>query len=129
MSRWPEMRRRGIVSGGLGIVVLGFFGAAASGAPTPAEAARIERLIRYVEAKPELRFVRNGTDYSSADAGRFLRGKLDSMGGGVRTAQDFIDQIATKSSMSGEPYQIRFPDGRSVPAAQFLGEELRRMGR
>src|SRR5205085_12126360 len=65
------------------------------------EQARIERLIKYVESRTDLQFVRNGSSYSSEDAAKFLRGKLDGMGGNVNTAQQFIEQIATRSSSSG----------------------------
>ncbi|WP_161974459.1 DUF5329 family protein [Piscinibacter terrae] len=94
---------------------------------SPAERARIERLIRYVESRKDVRFVRNGTDYSCDDAAKFLRKKLDSMGEHVNTAHEFIDQIASKSSTSGQPYTIRFASGLIEPAAKFLQDELKRM--
>lgn len=98
-------------------------------APSPVEQQRIESLIRFVEGQPGIRFVRNGNAYTPTQAGKFLRGKLDSMGGDVQTARQFIDQIATKSSTSGKPYTVQLPDGRSVPSAQFLGDELARLDR
>ncbi len=94
---------------------------------SPAEQARIDRLITYVESRKEVTFVRNGKDYSCEDAARFMRGKLKAMGEHVSTAQQFIDQIASKSSTTGQPYMIRFIDGKTEPAAKFLGDELRRM--
>jgi hypothetical protein len=51
------------------------------------------------------------------------------MGEHVETAAQFIEQIASRSSTSGEPYLIRFTDGRTVAAARFLGDELERMDR
>lgn len=93
----------------------------------PAEQARIERLIGYVESQRDIRFVRNGTAYSPKDAATFLRRKFAKMGEHVTTAQQFIEQIASKSSTTGEVYQIRFQDGRQIPAARFLGDELKRM--
>jgi hypothetical protein len=98
-------------------------------APSPAEEARIERLIAFVEAQTTIRFVRNGSAYSPADAAKFLRGKYKKMGEHVTTAQQFIEQIASKSSTTGEAYLIRYADGRQVPAARFLGDELQRMDR
>lgn len=116
-------RRRALV-----IVAAAVAAAAGAGAaPNAIEAARIERLIGYVEAQQQLKFVRNGSTYSAKDAAAFLRAKLGRMGSQVTTAQQFIEQIASRSSTSGEAYQIRFPDGRSVPAAQFLGDELKRI--
>ena len=96
-------------------------------APPAHELSRIERLIQFVEHHKEMTFIRNGTEHSSADAGKFLRGKLESVGHDARTAREFIDQIASKSSMSGEPYQIKFADGRTMLASQFLGDELTRL--
>jgi len=98
----------------------------AGGVP-PAEQVRIDRLIAYVESRNDVMFVRNGSAYSNQDAASFLRGKLSQMGDQVRTAQEFIDQIATKSSTSGEAYTIRFADGKTEPSAKFLGDELRRI--
>lgn len=98
-------------------------------APAEVEARKIESLIRYVELQPEIRFVRNDSAYTALQAGRFLRGKLQAMGDGVSTARQFIEQIATRSSTSGKPYTVTQSDGRSVPAAQFLGDELARIER
>jgi hypothetical protein len=93
-------------------------------APTALERARIERLIARVAARPELVFVRNGSDYSAADAARFLREKLKAQGQDVNTAEDFIERIASRSSTSGKPYMIRHPDGRAQPSAEFLRAQL-----
>ena len=65
-------------------------GWAALGAPPPHEQTRIEKLIRYVETQKALKFIRNGTEYTAEDAGKFLRGKLEAMGGEVTTARQFI---------------------------------------
>src|ERR1700712_2864706 len=106
----------------LSIVVTG-----AGAVPPPHEQTRIERLIAFIESQKNMKFIRNGTEYSCADAAKFLRGKMDSMGGEVRSAREFIDRIASKSSMSGEPYQVRFADGKTMLASEFLAEELKRM--
>src|SRR5215471_16993327 len=96
------------------------FAAWADDAMPPAERSRVDRLIQYVESRTDLAFVRNGTSYSSKDAATFLREKMSAMGGNVTTALQFVEQIASKSSMSGEPYMIRYPDGRMEPSAKFL---------
>ena len=93
------------------------------------ERARIERLILFVEGQHDIQFIRNGTSYSCQDAAKFMRGKFEMMGEHVTTSQQFIDQIASKSSTTGKPYFIRFADGKTMPAAAFLGDELKRMDR
>lgn len=111
------------------IAMLAVISSGARAGMSTAETARVEHLIRHVEVQHELKFVRNGTAYSCQEAARFLRGKLEKMGQNVTTAAQFIDQIASRSSSSGQPYLIRLADGRTVPAAQFLAEELKRMDR
>ena len=96
-------------------------------APPPHEQSRIERLIHFVETQKDMKFIRNGTEYTCAEAAKFLRGKLETMGSEVTTAREFIERIATKSSMSGKPYHVKFADGKTMLAAQFLSEELRRL--
>ena len=115
-------RRRVLLAAGLL-----FLAARSQGSPSASEKLRIDRLIVAVANQKDAKFVRNGTAYEAADAARFLRGKLDSMGSRVITASEFIEQIASRSSTSGKAYMLQFADGRKLPAAEFLKEELRRM--
>ena len=117
------MRRRALLL----VVCAGLAGGHAFAAPSVAELARIERLIAFIEVQKGVQFMRNGTPHSGADAARFLRGKFEKMGESVATAQQFIHQIASKSSTTGQPYMIRLADGRLLPAATVLGEELARI--
>jgi hypothetical protein len=118
----PMRRRLLLLSGSLLLPL-----ARAGDAMPAGERSRVERLIAYVESRSDVAFVRNGTAYSSRDAASFLRGKMDQMGSRVTTAQQFIEQIASRSSTSGEPYMIRHADGRMEHSSKFLGDELKRM--
>lgn len=120
------MFRRGVVVGLVAVLVS--MGSSASATPPPPhEQSRIEKLIKFVEGQKGIKFVRNGTEYNCEEAGRFLRGKMDAMGGEVSTARQFIERIASKSSMSGKPYQVRFPDGKMMLVEAYLFEELKRI--
>jgi Family of unknown function (DUF5329) len=101
------------------------FGAAAHAAPPAAEQARIDRLIDAVAQQRDLQFVRNGKAYGSADAATFLRKKLESRGADVATAEQFIERIASSSGTSGQPYRIRFADGREVTSVEYLQARLK----
>ena len=125
MLRRSLMRWAGTCVLSLGGLAIGAGSSAA--APPPLERARIDKLIRHVEIQKGMKFIRNGTEYSCEEAAKFLRGKMDAMGDEVTSARDFIERIASKSSMSGKPYQVRYSDGRTVPAAHFLGLELKRL--
>lgn len=95
--------------------------------PAPAEQQRIDRLIEAVAGNKDLRFLRNGREYTAAQAADFLRGKLKWRIDKVKTVQDFIDEIGTRSTTSGDIYQVRLADGRTLPSAEFLRQELRRI--
>lgn len=89
----------------------------------PSEADKIERLLEAVR-KSDLRFIRNGEEHTGPEAEAHLRRKLEYAAGEVRTAREFIDEIATRSSLTGEPYQVRLRDGRTVPAGLWFHEQL-----
>ena len=118
------MLRRSLLIGAGAIWVAA---ATAGAAPPPHELSRIERLIAFVESQKDMKFIRNGSEYDCNDAARFLRGKMEAMGAEVTTAREFIERIASKSSMSGRPYHVKFADGRMMTAADFLGAELKRI--
>lgn len=111
---------------GMAVAGLAGFGIAQAAPPAP-EMARIDRLLTAVAARKDIRMVRNGKDYDTAMACEFLRRKLSTMGGEVRTAEEFIERIATRSSTTGQLYWVRLSDGRDIPAGDFLRIELARL--
>ncbi len=83
------------------------------------ETERIESLLKAIE-ESKLVFLRNGSEHDGPAAAAHLRRKLRAAGDRVRTAREFIDGIATKSSTSGEPYQLRLADGTVTDLAPWL---------
>jgi hypothetical protein len=108
----------------LAVTLLTLAGVVHASDRVPIEEARIEYLIAVIGSLPGGQFIRNGKAYDAKAAVNHLRFKLRYAGSSVRTAEDFIRYCATQSSMSGEPYQIRFPDGHSVTSAVFLRQKL-----
>src|SRR5436190_10962250 len=102
-------------------------GALAASAAPLTESARIDALIRVVEGRSDLQFLRNDIAYSSREAGLHLRTKLAFAGSQIKTVEDFIDHIGTGSSTTGRPYLVRFIDGKLIPSAEFLRGELKRI--
>jgi len=86
---------------------------------------RIEHLLQTVESLKGAVFIRNGTEYDARDAGKHLRLKLKLAGARVKTAEDFIEVCASRSSFSGDAYQIRLPDGTITETAPFFRAKLR----
>jgi len=91
------------------------------------EPAKIEALITTIESMSDAKFVRNGSEYSAKNAAKFLRGKWDANKDEVKTAGDFIDRIATKSSTTGKPYLIRPNGAAETPCADFLRSRLKQI--
>ena len=85
----------------------------------------IEHLIVYVE-NSGCEFYRNGSWYGPGKAEEHLRLKYsflkDSLGG----TEDFIEKAASRSSLSGQSYQVRCGRTTPVPSAGWLREELMR---
>ncbi len=96
---------------------------AAANAPRE-ETAKINALLGSIGALHDAVFVRNGSEYDAAMAEKFLRAKWDRRRADIATARDFIEKIASVSSTSGQPYRIRFKDGREVTSGEFLGDRL-----
>jgi hypothetical protein len=89
----------------------------------PAEEKQIEALIAAIERMADATFIRNGRSYGAA-AAEFLRRKWRQRAAEVGSADDFIEKVASFSSTTGQPYRIRFSNGREIPCAIFLRTEL-----
>ena len=85
---------------------------------------RIAFLINSIAEMHDTTFIRNGSEYDAKHAADHLRLKLRFAGNQVQTAEDFIVCCGTGSSMSGQPYAIRFADGHIVRSADFLHAKL-----
>lgn len=72
-------------------------------------------------------FHRNGRAHDAADGADHLRLKLRRGAKYAKTTEDFITNLATKSSWSGKPYQIELSDGSRQPLGEWLTQELRQL--
>ena len=84
----------------------------------------IEHLLQYIDTS-DCTFIRNGKSHDSKDAGMHIRKKYGHIKGRIKTTEDFIRYAATKSSMSGRPYQV-ICNGEKTATAEWLTRELDR---
>jgi hypothetical protein len=89
------------------------------------EQQRIDYLIDLLGSLKGAVFIRNGKEYDAPAARDHLRSKLNFAGNRVKTAEQFIKYCATESSMSHQPYKIRFADGAEKETAVYLGDKLK----
>jgi hypothetical protein len=92
----------------------------------PQTKAEIDELISFVRTS-DVRFIRNGSEYSATQGADHLRDKLAKAGDRVKTTEDFITGIASKSYISGLPYLVKFKDGRTQPTGDWLRAHLSEM--
>lgn len=85
--------------------------------------AEIDFLITRVE-QSGCAFVRNGAAHPAQEAAAHLRKKLNATRRGL-TAEQFIEHVAARSSISGEPYFIRCANLSDEPSAVWLRRALK----
>jgi len=109
------------------LAALLLIGASAHAALDAKAQQEITQLLDFVEHSG-CQFIRNGSEYPATEARAHLQKKLDYLEnkGMVSSAEDFIERAATKSSMSGQRYQVDCPAGKQ-DASAWLGDELKRL--
>lgn len=109
------------------LVLLGAPLAAVAMAAPADDAREIARLIAEVERADGVVFIRNGREHSAREAGAHLRRKWKASRGRIRSTDEFIRHLGTRSSVTGRAYRVRLGDGREIDSATWLRELLRAM--
>ena len=104
------------------------FFSVATGAVSADPRSEIAALLSHV-AQSECRFSRNGIWYSGSEASAHLERKYRYVAdrGGARSAEEFIDQVATRSSITGLAYRVECLGRDVVDSAIYLRQVLRRL--
>jgi Family of unknown function (DUF5329) len=99
----------------------------AAAAPPSIANTEISYLLGFIE-QSGCQFYRNGSWYDSKKAEVHLREKYDYLAakGLINSAEDFIEQAATKSSLSGKAYAIKCGADPVMTTDQWLREALAR---
>ncbi len=84
---------------------------------------KINMLLEAIE-KSDVKFIRNGEEWEPAKARKHLEEKLAKAGDKVKTADDFISILASKSSTTGKPYHIKTSDNKTVESSIWLKDKL-----
>ncbi len=84
------------------------------------EEARINAMLEGLAQKKDLIFVRNGDEHTCDEAVSHLRLKLGNTRNRIDTAEQFIDKVASSSSITGKPYIVKMPGKSDENAQPFL---------
>jgi hypothetical protein len=108
------------------VLGLTFLSVARGAVPMTAQT-EINYLLGFVESSG-CEFYRNGSWYDSKGAQMHLRHKYEMLAAReqINTAEDFIEKAATKSSLSGQPYQVRCRGHDAVSSNPWLRDVLAR---
>jgi hypothetical protein len=87
----------------------------------------IEALLGYVENLNGATFIRNGDEHRAKEAAAHLKTKWGRLEKNIATAEDFIRLCASKSSLSGERYKVRFSDGSERFCDELLRDKLKQL--
>ena len=87
---------------------------------TAHEEARINAMLEGLAQKKDLIFVRNGDEHTCYEAVSHLRLKLGNTRNRIDTAEQFIDKVASSSSITGKPYIVKIPGKSDENAQPFL---------
>ena len=100
-------------------LVFALSNAATASQPTAKD--EIDHLLRFV-ASSSCTFVRNGTEYPPDKARDHLETKYRFVGSRISTAEEFIKDLATGSSISGEPYHVHCGKADALSGVWLIAE-------
>lgn len=117
------MRRTALTAFGLALTFM--FAPAANAAPPDTAQVETDHLLSFIGAS-NCEFYRNGTWYTGVQAQVHMHEKLALLSAReqIRTAEEFIDKVATKSAFTGLRYQIRCGGGDTIAVDYWLRQEL-----
>ncbi len=95
-------------------------------AAAPSEEEKINYLLGAIGSS-DVMFIRNGSEHAAPQAQAHLQGKLKAAGDKVKTAEDFITLLASKSSQTGKPYLVKTKDEKMIKLATWLRDKLKQM--
>ena len=104
----------------IGIIASFFVPALAAADVTEEE---VEYLVTTI-GESNCTFIRNGKRYNAADAEKHLRMKYQRGKRYAPTTEDFIEHLASKSSMSKKLYHIDCPGEEVMPSSEWFALRL-----
>jgi hypothetical protein len=79
----------------------------------------VDYLIARVE-KSDWKFIRNGDEHTGKEASEHMRRKYNHFKKEIKTPEDFIEKCASKSELSGKPYNVKKPDGSTMKCGEWM---------
>ncbi|TGK37676.1 DUF5329 domain-containing protein [Leptospira andrefontaineae] len=84
----------------------------------------IKALVSSLDSCKGCVFIRNGSEHKLDEAKAHLLRKYDAAKSKISSTEDFIKGLASKSSITGTAYKIKFPDGKEVESEKWMTDKL-----
>ncbi|VAW58253.1 hypothetical protein MNBD_GAMMA11-2826 [hydrothermal vent metagenome] len=107
------------------MLVLFVFPAIALADVTGKQEDEVEHLLDFVK-KTECLITRNSTEHKGESAAEHIRKKYDYFSDDIKSAEDFIEYSATKSTLSGQYYTVSCAGKKATKTKDWLLAELKR---
>ena len=104
------------------VLALCFAGVSRADVPD-AQVPEVEHLLAYLESS-DCELVRNGRWHTGEEAVKHVRRKYEYYRDDISSTEDFIELSASRSKMSGKPYQVHCPGQPTVNSQDWLLTEL-----
>jgi hypothetical protein len=85
---------------------------------------KVERLIQLIAKMEGAVFIRNGSEHTCRKAAEHLESKWEKHRESIKTAKGFVEELASRSGLSGKDYLIRFTDGTTKTTKEVLSAAL-----
>jgi hypothetical protein len=93
---------------------------------TPQADVEVQQLLNFV-GKSQCTFIRSGTSYSAKEAQEHLGMKYGKAKNKISSSEDFVNEVASKSYLTGKPYTVQCPKTAEQSAKNWLNTELKRL--
>lgn len=124
-----DPRRLTMRSAAAALALLGLFAMApVRAAPAMSMPMEVNFLLGYVEGSG-CDFQRNGSWHTAQEAHAHLQDKFNYLAARnmLDTTEQFIERVATQSSLTGHAYMVRCSGGPIITSKQWLSDELLRL--
>jgi len=88
------------------------------------EEEKVERLIQFIAKMEGAIFIRNGSEHTCRQAAEHLESKWEKHRESIKTAKGFVEELASRSGLTGKDYLIRFADGTTKTTKEVLSTAL-----
>lgn len=107
----------------IGILLFSFTATAETLSPEKLAQTEIETLLQELN-RSDCLFIRSGKKYTGVEAKKHLSGKYDYARDKIKSAESFIENIASESYFTGKAYLVECPGAGQVESRIWLTEKL-----